>query len=323
MITLSKFIYNNTEAISESMVVEGGNVWDNSAPIKKEYIKPTLKKFEEEFCKIFPVVSKHLNQIITLGSVGKKDVSGDIDLAINGDVFKDTDDWGLDKAHLTELFAKFKKSARTATESQLMKRAIIVAISEIVNKKSKSIETSTKSAGSGTLFCQFPQYDENGNQTDLSVQIDINVGNIDWLRFAYYSDTYSSNVKGLHRTQLMLSLYQYKGYTFSHNYGVKNKMSQEVEANNSEEAINLLNKLYKFNITESILNNYFKLQEYLRNNLNETELNQIYNIYLKILDSTRCDIPEDMQRHWVENQDILGLTGKFLPSNSNLIYLKK
>ena len=309
--------------INESYVMEGGNVWDNSAPIKKEYIKPTLEKFKTEFTRIFPVASKHFGQVITLGSVGKKDMSGDIDLAISENAFKDTEDWGLDAAHLTELFAKFKKRARTATDEQLMKRAVIISIAEIVNEKSKMILTDIKSSGSGTLFCQFPQFDESGNETDLSVQIDVNVGDIDWLRFAYYSDSYKGNVKGLHRTQLMLALFSYKDHTFSHNYGVKNKQSQEIVANNPEQAIELLNKMYGFKITEKILKNYFELQKFLQANLKEEDLHAIWNIYLKILDSTRCDVPEDLHAYWVEHQDDLGLTGKFLPNNSNLIALKK
>lgn len=309
--------------INESYVMEGGNVWDNSAPIKKEYIKPTLEKFKAEFTRIFPVASKYFEGVITLSSVGKKDISGDIDLAISENAFKDTEDWGLDAAHLTELFAKYKKRARTATDEQLMKRAVIISIAEIVNEKSKMILTDIKSSGSGTLFCQFPQFDESGKETNLSVQIDVNVGDIDWLRFAYYSDSYNGNVKGLHRTQLMLSLFSYKDHTFSHNYGVKNKQSQEIVANNPEQAVELLNKMYGFKITEKILENYFELQKFLQSNLKEEDLHAIWNTYLKILDSTRCDVPEDLQAYWVEHQDDLGLTGKFLPNNSNLIALKK
>jgi hypothetical protein len=44
---------------------------------------------------------------------------------------------------------------------------------------------------------------------------------------------------------------------------------------------------------------------------------------LKILDSTRADIPLNLQKYWIENQDRLGLKGKFLPDNSNLTKYKK
>lgn len=310
--------------LTEALINEGGNVWDNSASIKKENIKPTLDAFKKEFTRIFPVASKHFGGVRTLGSVGKKDVSGDIDLAMSKSAFTDTDDWGLDKAHLTELYAQFKKRARSASEEQLMKRAVIVAIAEIVNEKSDLIRTDVKSAGNGTLFCQFPQYDDKG-QLDISVQIDVNVGDIDWLTFAYYSDSYKGNVKGLHRTQLMLSLFSYKGYTFSHNYGVKSKATGEVVAQDPEQAIDILNQAYGWahKIDQDTLSNYFKLQEFLQKNMGEEELNQVYNTYLKILDSTRCDIPEDLQEYWVRNQDIIGLTGKFLPNTSTLYALRK
>ena len=310
--------------IKESLITEGGNVWYNSSSIKKEYIKPTLDAFKKEFTRLFPVASKHFGGVRTLGSVGKKDVSGDIDLAIDKSAFTDTDDWGLDKARITELYAQYKKRARSASDEQLMKRAVIVSIAELVNEKSDLIKTDVKQSGSGTLFCQFPQFDDKG-QLDISVQIDINVGDIDWLTFAYYSDSYQGNVKGLHRTQLMLSLFSNKGYTFSHNYGVKSKATQEIVAQDPEKAVDILNNEYKWanKLDQNTLSNYFKLQEFLKANLGEEELNQIYNTYLKILDSTRCDVPEDLQEYWVRNQDILGLTGKFLPNTSTLYPLHK
>jgi hypothetical protein len=37
-----------------------------------------------------------------------------------------------------------------------------------------------------------------------------------------------------------------------------------------------------------------------------------------ILDRTRADIPEDLQAYWIDNQERLKLTGKFLPDNSKL-----
>ena len=41
-------------------------------------------------------------------------------------------------------------------------------------------------------------------------------------------------------------------------------------------------------------------------------------IYLKILESTRADIPGDLQEYWLAHKDEYGLTGKFLPDDSNL-----
>lgn len=301
----------------------GGNVFGTTASIKKENIKPTLLEFFKQFKKVFPKAEPFFREMKTLGSVGKKDVSGDIDLALSDKSFDNVEDWGLDRNHIMKLFEAFKKRARTSTDDQIMKRAVLVAISEKIDNSDTSIAVDVKGAGSGALFLSFPQFDTAGNQLEENVQIDINVGDVDWLEFAYYSNTYSGNVKGLHRTQLLVSLFSNKGYTFSHNYGVKSRESQEIVANNPQQAIEVLNKEYGLNLDKETVGDYFKLMEALEGGLSPEDLNKVYDIYLKILDSTRADIPEDLQSYWIENQDRLDLKGKFLPDNSNLIKYQK
>lgn len=301
----------------------GGNVFGTTASIKKENIKPTLLEFFKQFKKVFPKAEPFFREMKTLGSVGKKDVSGDIDLALSDKSFDNVEDWGLDRNHIMKLFEAFKKRARTSTDDQIMKRAVLVAIAEKIGNSDTSIAVDVKGAGSGALFLSFPQFDTQGNQLEENVQIDINVGDVDWLEFAYYSNTYSGNVKGLHRTQLLVSLFSNKGYTFSHNYGVKSRESQEIVANNPAQAIEVLNKEYGLNLDKETVGDYFKLMEALEGGLSPEELHKVYDIYLKILDSTRADIPEDLQSYWIENQDRLDLKGKFLPDNSNLIKYQK
>ena len=318
-VTESQTLQESLANYLRRMLLEGGHVFgEGSDKIKKEYIKPTLDRFIQEFVSIFPNVKNHFDKPTILGSAGKKDYSGDIDLAIDEKCFKDIDDWGLDKKQIDIDYEKYKKRARTATPEQLMRRAIISNIAKKVQEKSDNIAVSDKSASNGVLFCEYDQYDETGKKLPLRVQIDINFGDVDWLSFAYYSDTYPNNVKGLHRTQLMLHMFSYKNYIFGHSYGVKNKTTQEIVAKTPEEAIQLLNSLYNIHLNEKILQNYSKLQEYLRKTLDPSTLNEIYDIYLKTLDSTRCDIPEDLQQYWLENQDRLKLTGKFLPNDSRL-----
>jgi hypothetical protein len=203
-----------------------------------------------------------------------------------------------------------------------MKRAVIVAIAQKIEGSNSDILVDVKGSGAGALFLAFPQFDENNEEVGDNVQIDVNVGDIDWLEFAYYSSTYKGNVKGLHRTQLMLAMFANKGYTFSHNYGVKNKETQEIVANNPKQAIELLNREYNIDLDLSTLSDYFKLIEVLRNNLSREELEGILNRYIKILDFTRADIPEDLQDYWIEKQGELGLKGKFLPDTSNLFKYK-
>ena len=301
----------------------GGNIFDSTKPIKKEHIKPTMKNFLIQFKNIFPKAEPYFGGMKTLGSVGKKDYSGDIDLALSGKSFDNIEEWGLDKEYVTKLFEGFKKRSRTATDEQLMKRAVIVAIAQKIEGSNSDILVDVKGSGAGALFLAFPQFDENNEEVGDNVQIDINVGDVDWLEFAYYSSTYKGNVKGLHRTQLMLAMFANKGYTFSHNYGVKNKETQEIVANNPKQAIELLNREYNINLDLATLSDYFKLIEELRNNLSREELESILDRYIKILDRTRADIPEDLQNYWIEKQEELGLKGKFLPDNSNLIKYRK
>lgn len=297
----------------------GGNVFGTTDKINREDIKPTLLNFLKEFKRLFPAAEPHFRQMQTLGSAGKKEVSGDIDLAISDQSFDKIEDWGLDPENVHKLFELFKKRSRTASEDQLMKRAVIVAIAEKIQDTTTDLAVDVKGSSAGALFLQAPQFNEAGEQLDKNVQIDINVGDLDWLKFAYYSSVYSGNVKGLHRTQLLVALFANKGYIFSHNYGVKNKDTQEVEAKSPTQAIELLNKLYGADFDNSILENYFSIIESLKKNLSEPDLNRVYDIYIKILDSTRADIPEDLQDYWIANQERLQLKGKFLPEDSKLI----
>ena len=296
----------------------GGNVFGTTSGIKKEYIQSTLNRFIDELCRIFPLRKEYLEGYKVLGSAGKKEVSGDIDLALSNDLIKDSKSWGISQTRVLEYYDKFQKRARTATHEQLMKRAFIVSIADVIKSESKLIEVDTKGSSNGSLFCTFPQLNKKGERVGINVQIDINFGDLDWLEFAYYSDIYEGNVKGLHRTQLMLSLFNYKGYIFSHNYGVKNKETQEIVASNPEQAIKLLSNEYGVEFTKDILSNFFTLMTFIQNNLKE-DSNSIFDIYLKILDSTRCDIPDPLQSYWLNNRERLGLTGKFLPETSKLI----
>ena len=312
-------LYNVQNFTKIDRVMEGGHVFsDGSDPIAKEDIQPTLDAWIKEIKRLFPKVAQYWDNPVTLGSVGKKDFSGDIDIAIDDAGLKNPEDWGLDPQKISADYAIMLKRARTATPQDVMRRAIIKGIADYINDNSKIITTDSKSAGNGVMFSLFDQIGADGKPNGKTVQIDTNFGNIDWLKFAYYSDSYAGNVKGLHRTQLMLHLFTAKGFMFKHNKGVQEKETLQWVATNPKEAIDKLNELYHFNLDEKTLQNYHKLQEYLRANLDKTTLNHIYDIYLKTLDSTRCDIPEDLQPYWVENKDRLGLTGKFLPKDSQL-----
>jgi len=310
----------------KSITLEGGNVFGTTSSIKKEYIQPTLKQFIAELNKVYPKVKFNFN---TLGSVGKKDESGDIDLGMSINQFMDKNgnpllaNWNIDKAEFDALYEKIRKRSRSSSEAQSKLRAMLELIAANLEEKSDYISTDLKAAGNGSIFCNFPQYNEKGEMlNDKSVQIDINVGNLDWLNFSYYSNTYKDNVKGLHRTQLMVAMFQALNKTFSHGTGVKDKETGDIVATNPQEALAVLNQGFKLDLSQDVLNDYFELMDVLKKKLPKEKLNQILDTYLRILDSTRADIPLDLQEYWIANQERLGLKGKFLPDGSNLIKYK-
>ena len=206
-------------------------------------------------------------------------------------------------------------------------RAMLEMIANKINESSEEMEADPKGAGGGSIFCAYPQYNEAGEKLPDTAQIDINVGNPEWLKFSYYSNVYKGVVKGLHRTQLMLAMFTNKGKMFKHEAGVLDKETREVEATNPTEALALLNKLYGFEpeLTRDIINDYFELSDFLKKQLSPEEYKNLMKIYLKILDFTgpSADIPEDLQDFWIQNQEEFDLKGKYLPQSSNLYKYKK
>lgn len=307
---------------------EGGNVFRQTeyktAPIKKEYIKETINMFKKQLKLIFPKIKW---DFIWLGSTGKKPISGDIDIAISiHNLFDENKkpklkEWELSEEQYNKYYNQFKKRAKTASDEKLYLRSFLTLIAEKIDKTG-TMAVDTKSTGSSELHFSFPQYN-NGKEViednkKLSVQIDINIGDLDWLKFSYSSKTHSGNLKGLHRTQLIISMFHAKEHTFKHAEGVFNKATSQSVASKPDEAISLLNKLYKVNFTRDQLEDYHEIMKVI-NSLSKTERAKIIDIYLKILDSTRADIPEDLQDYWIRNQERLDLRGKYLPNDSKLI----
>lgn len=316
------------------IVKEGGNVFaGKTAPISREHIEPTLDRYFAELKRVFPNKASimSLEHFVPLGSVGKKSISGDIDLGISAQDLLDKEmtpdsisQWGIDPAEVDAQQEKLSKRARTATPEQLRMKAFLQMLGAKINKQSPNIYTDEKKVGPGNLFCLFPQYNESGEKLDSGVQIDWMVGDLDWLTFSYYSSAYpeDSNVKGLHRTQLMLSAFQVADLSFDHVKGVRDKNTGDTVATNPEQALAILNDRLGTSIDRDTTENYYALHDALRDQLTAEQYDQLTDIYFKILDRTRTDIPDDMQQLWKEKQQKLGLTGKFLPDNSALAPLK-
>jgi hypothetical protein len=263
-----------------------------------------------------------------LGSVGKKDISGDIDLAVDvKDIMDKTmsdkaiQAWSIDPAKVDASVIVLKSRARTATDVSLRIKAFLKELVSHINKTSKLLKCDEKKITPGNIFGRFPQYSSDGPNGKF-VQLDWMVGDLPWLTFSYFSAEYpkTSNVKGLHRTQLMLAAFQALDMSFIHITGVKDKITGEVVANNPDEAIASLNKGFGLKLTKTAVEDFYKLNDQLA----KTQKYQlILDIYFKILDSTRCDIPDVLQANWIKNKSRLHLTGKFLPDNSALKSLQE
>ena len=316
-------------ALLKEVLSEGGNVFGTTSPIKKEDIEPTITHFKKELARLFPKKAKSFNTLHPLGSAGKKPVSGDIDLGYDvqnfftGNKKPDLEGWGLSQKDYNTRLALVQKRARTASESQLQLRTMIDLIGDKINNTSDVIRVDLKQSAAGSIFCETGQYNNKGEELGKTVQTDINIGNLDWLKFSYYSSTYEGNLKGLHRTQLLVALFANKKYMFKHNQGVLDSNTREVVATSPKQVTDLLNKLYNIKLTPDTLENYNSLMKYLKEHVDESDLNDVLDKYLKILDSTRVDIPVDLQKYWIQNQDRLGLKGKFLPDDSTLTKYKK
>jgi hypothetical protein len=310
----------------KEIITEGGNVFGSTPSIKKEYISSTIFKFSKELNQLYPKVKFDFK---LLGSAGKKEESGDIDLALNVDHFLTKEGkpllnvWNINSDSYNKLYEAIRKRAKNAPETQSKIRAIIELISEDINRRSKSIQTNPKASIKGSLFCYFNQYNEKGENLNQKVQIDINIGNLDWLGFSYHSSSYKNNIKGLHRNQFISALFNGLGMLLDRSYGVKSKEGK-ILTTSPQGVIDLLNKGYNLKITRDILDDYHKLTEYVKNNVSEDRFKTILDTYLRYLDKAppKADIPGEFQDYWIKNRGRLNLKGTYIPDNSNLAKYK-
>jgi hypothetical protein len=307
----------------------GGNVFkDKTDSIKLEHIAPTLEAYFLELKHIFPLKAHifNLDHFKTLGSVGKKEISGDIDLGIGASSLLDAsmsdeaiEQWGLDASSVHSEFLKLEKRSRTASPEMLRMKAFLKELTLYINKHAPTLYCDEKKVTNGNIFGLFPQIDQDGNHVGSGVQIDWMIGDIDWLMFSYHSDAYpvDSNVKGLHATQALLALFQVVDMSFNHINGVKSKVTGEVVASNPTQALEVLSLALGVEVTVLDRNNFYRLFEIVKQ-LPKERYDLWVDTYLKILDSTRADVPDTLQPEWLARKDVLGLHGNFLPETSAL-----
>jgi hypothetical protein len=242
----------------------GGNIFKNIATsIPKERIEPTIKAYTEALGEIFPMKAHSLTFFEPVGSAGKKPISGDLDLAIDSThitrsfTSNELQKWGIDWDDWNDLYSKIHKRARTATHQMSKMRALLTLISAKITENNIDVNDRVTA---GNIFTCFEQHDDNG-PTGEFVQIDWMVGDIDWLRWSYYSHG-EQGLKGLHRTQFLVALFSEIGYTFSHFSGIKEKKTSEWTITSPEDALQLLSGHYGM-VTHSQTQTFAQLHSWL------------------------------------------------------------
>jgi hypothetical protein len=297
--------------LKEIYLNEGGNVFKNTEydteNILLANIEPTIKKFVEDLGKVFPNKKSTLNSLNDksnwLGSTGNKPQSGDVDLAYSSEyLFKDgkidIEGWGVDSNEFNTLYEKYKKSSRTSTDEVIQIRALLDLIINKVNNSSDDMFGSNKATNGGTLHFSYPQYSTSGEKLDSRAQLDIDTGDMDWLKFRYNSELPKDNpeIKGLHRGQLMLAMFAALGYTFKSGRGFVRKETGETIAEKPQEALEVFNQEYQpaQQLTLDIINNYAKLMDYIKNNLKLEDQTKTLDMFKEALKRAGAYVPDNI-----------------------------
>jgi hypothetical protein len=299
------------DLLREIVVYEGGNVFSNteydSQDILLANIEPTIKKFVEDLSKLFPnkraSFAELTNKSNWLGSTGNKSQSGDVDLAYSSEHFFkdgqiDIKGWGVDQNEYTQLYEKFKKASRTASEEQIQIRALLELIINKINTAGGDMFASNKATNGGTIHFSFPQYTSTGEKLDSRAQLDLDSGDMDWLKFRYNSELPKDNpnIKGLHRGQLMLAMFAALGYTFKNGKGFIRKETGEIIADKPQGALEIFNKEYnpKQPLTLEIINNYNKLMAYIKANLKPEDQTKTLDMFKEAVRRAGAYVPDNI-----------------------------
>jgi hypothetical protein len=297
--------------ILRDIIFEGGNVFKNTEfdtqNIVLDNVAPTIKQLVNDLGKIFPNKKSTFNLLNDksnwLGSTGRKPQSGDVDIAYSSEYFfkngkADTEGWGINTEEYNALYEKYRKSARTATDEQVQLKSLIQSIVNRINSSGTDLYADDKASGAGSLHLSYPQYDLSGKKLESRSQIDLDIGDMDWLKFRFNSELPEDNpqIKGLHRGQLMLAMFAATGYTFKSGKGFIRKETGEIIADKPQGALEVFNQEYKSKqpLTLDIINNYNKLMDYIKNNLKPEDKNKTLDMFKEALRRAGAYVPDNI-----------------------------
>ena len=199
--------------------------------------------------------------------------------------------WGFDYEDWYDRYRKIHKRARTATYNMCKMRALLTMIGEKL--QDHGIDVEIKKTTAGNLFTCFPQYDIGGQPTGEYIQIDWMVGDIDWLRWAYYSHG-EEGLKGLHRTQFIVACFSSLGMTFNHFFGIKTKGKTEWEITSPSEAIDELSRKFG-SLTIEQTETFRQLHSWLLENAPKDDYLNVAIKYSKIIEQAKAEIPNEIK----------------------------
>ena len=296
--------------ILKTVITEGGNVFTGTEydtdDILLNNIKPTIDEFVSTLSSIFPKKKSTFTSLSNssnwLGSTGKKPKSGDVDLAYSSEYFFkdgqiDTEGWGVDQNEYTQLYEKNKKAARSASDEQIQVKSLIQLIVKKINGSGKDIHANDKAANGGTIHFSYPQYSDS-EKLDINAQLDLDTGDLDWLKFRYNSELPDDNqeIKGLHRGQLMLAMFAATGYTFKSGKGFVRKETGDILGDKPQDAIDVFNNEYKPKqpLDLKITSNYNKLMDYVKTNLNPQDKENTLKMFAEALRRAKAYVPDNI-----------------------------
>jgi hypothetical protein len=296
--------------ILKTIITEGGNVFTGTEhdtdDILLNNIKPTIDEFVSTLSSIFPKKKSTFTSLSDssnwLGSTGKKPKSGDVDLAYSSEYFFkdgqiDTEGWGVDQNEYTQLYEKNKKAARSASDEQIQVKSLIQLIVKKINGSGKDIYANDKAANGGTIHFSYPQYSDS-EKLDINAQLDLDTGDLDWLKFRYNSELPDDNqeIKGLHRGQLMLAMFAATGYTFKSGKGFVRKETGDILGDKPQDAIDVFNNEYKPKqpLDLKITSNYNKLMDYVKTNLDPEDKENTLKMFAEALRRANAYVPDNI-----------------------------
>jgi len=296
--------------ILKTLITEGGNVFTGTEydtdDILLNNIKPTIDEFVSTLSSIFPKKKSTFTSLSDssnwLGSTGKKPKSGDVDLAYSSEYFFkdgqiDTEGWGVDQNEYTQLYEKNKKAARSASDEQIQVKSLIQLIVKKINGSGKDIYANDKAANGGTIHFSYPQYSDS-EKLDTNAQLDLDTGDLDWLKFRYNSELPDDNqeIKGLHRGQLMLAMFAATGYTFKSGKGFVRKETGDILGDKPQDAIDVFNNEYKPKqpLDLKITSNYNKLMDYVKTNLDPEDKENTLKMFAEALRRAKAYVPDNI-----------------------------